>query len=71
MAECFAVTSATLVLVYNRTKPPFSTLQQRCRELGAAGVAFEKCNVAELAECEGLVERVSGNTSLAVVRLAS
>lgn len=47
LAESFAVAGARLVLTYNRTPPP-QGLKERCEELGAAGVEFEKCDVADL-----------------------
>jgi hypothetical protein len=52
------VAGAKLVLTYNKTPPP-AELRERCLEFGAGGVAFVKCNVAELGGCEELVKEVS------------
>ncbi|KAK1781489.1 hypothetical protein QBC45DRAFT_405630 [Copromyces sp. CBS 386.78] len=56
LAESFAVAGAKLVLTYNNTPPP-ATLKERCINLGASGVIFIKCNVAELKGCEDLIKQ--------------
>ncbi|KAK1771921.1 NAD(P)-binding protein [Phialemonium atrogriseum] len=57
LAESFAVAGATLVLVYNRTKPS-EALLDRCRTFGASAISTLQCNVSQLENCEKLVQQV-------------